>query len=285
MNDADRFRLLGTYRTPRFRYGQKVRCEVRGEVTVVGLTDGPIPWPIGKRGRARSLVVYKGLARAVRRESKVAVCYCWAITPQTVSKWRKTLGVGPLTPATRRRLRDNYFHDGHDAVMQERSRERMRDPEVLARWGAARRGKPLPRHVTEAAAAARRGTHHSAEARRRMSEALRQRWRRPPFCEQLWKEEEDELIRTLPPVEAAQHTGSEPEGGLHAAARPAPAGRPGGRAGPAAGEGTEVNPRPRRPEPTDDFSPGRIEAGPGGCGPYAATDGTHWPGSGAAGCP
>jgi hypothetical protein len=198
MNDADPFHLLGTYRTPRFRYGQTVLCEVRGEVTVVGLTDGPIPWPIGKRGRAKTLVVYKGLARAVRRESNVAVCYWWGITPQTVTKWRKMLRVDSLTPGTRQRLRDIYYHEEHDAVMRERGRERLLDPEVLARRGAARKGKPLPRHVTEAAAAARRGTHHSAKSRRLMGEALRRRWRRAPFCEQLWKKEQDELIRTLP---------------------------------------------------------------------------------------
>jgi hypothetical protein len=31
MEDAERFRLLGKYQTPRFRYGRKVQCEVRGE--------------------------------------------------------------------------------------------------------------------------------------------------------------------------------------------------------------------------------------------------------------
>jgi hypothetical protein len=70
MTDDDRFRLLfGPYRTPRFAYGSGVFCEVRGRVTVYGLSDGPIPWPVGKRGRAKALVVYKGLAKALRRES------------------------------------------------------------------------------------------------------------------------------------------------------------------------------------------------------------------------
>jgi hypothetical protein len=73
MKDSDRFRLLGTYRTPRFRYGRTVGCAVRGEVEVVGLHEAPIPWPVGKRGRAKALVVFRGLARAVRRESEVAV--------------------------------------------------------------------------------------------------------------------------------------------------------------------------------------------------------------------
>jgi hypothetical protein len=31
MEDTERFRLLGRYRTPRFRIGQRVFCEVRGE--------------------------------------------------------------------------------------------------------------------------------------------------------------------------------------------------------------------------------------------------------------
>jgi hypothetical protein len=36
---------------------------------VVGLHEAPIPWPVGKKGRAKSLIVYKDLAKAVRRES------------------------------------------------------------------------------------------------------------------------------------------------------------------------------------------------------------------------
>jgi hypothetical protein len=39
------------------------------------MTDAPIPWPIGKRGRGRSLVVFKGLAKAIRRESNQAICH------------------------------------------------------------------------------------------------------------------------------------------------------------------------------------------------------------------
>jgi hypothetical protein len=71
VNDADRYRLPGRYQTPRFRYGRTVWCAVRGEVEVVGLHEAPILWPVGKRTRAKSLIVFKGLARAVRRESEV----------------------------------------------------------------------------------------------------------------------------------------------------------------------------------------------------------------------
>jgi hypothetical protein len=30
MKEAERFRLLGNYQMPRFRYGRKVLCEARG---------------------------------------------------------------------------------------------------------------------------------------------------------------------------------------------------------------------------------------------------------------
>src|SRR4029434_3535585 len=42
-----------------------------GRGTIVGLSAGRIPWPIGKRERAKSLVLYRDLAGAVRRESVV----------------------------------------------------------------------------------------------------------------------------------------------------------------------------------------------------------------------
>jgi hypothetical protein len=48
MDDAERFRLLGKYKTPHFRIGRKVFCAVRGEVTICGIKDAPILWPIGK---------------------------------------------------------------------------------------------------------------------------------------------------------------------------------------------------------------------------------------------
>jgi hypothetical protein len=69
-----------------------------------GQSTAPIPWPIGKRpgGRARALVVFAGLANAVRRELAAAVCHFWGVTGQTVSKWRKAIGVGQYTEGTTR---------------------------------------------------------------------------------------------------------------------------------------------------------------------------------------
>jgi hypothetical protein len=67
--------LLGTYTTPAFQYGDVVPCELYGEVTLAGLREAPIPWPVGKKQgqRVRALVLYAGLADAVRRESAAAI--------------------------------------------------------------------------------------------------------------------------------------------------------------------------------------------------------------------
>jgi hypothetical protein len=40
--------LLCVYRTMRFRYGKVVYCEMRGQMELVGLSNGCIPWPIGQ---------------------------------------------------------------------------------------------------------------------------------------------------------------------------------------------------------------------------------------------
>jgi hypothetical protein len=100
MTDADRCKLhFGPYRTPRFRYGGTLRCELRGELVVTGLTDALVPWPLGRRPgrneRARSLILTGDLVMAVRRESATAVAHHFGVTAQTVSLWRSALGVGP----------------------------------------------------------------------------------------------------------------------------------------------------------------------------------------------
>lgn len=73
ISDDERFKLrYGPYKTPGFKYGKKVQDGWRGEVTIVGLSDGRIPWPMGRTGNNNTLVVYKGLEKAIRRESLVA---------------------------------------------------------------------------------------------------------------------------------------------------------------------------------------------------------------------
>jgi hypothetical protein len=206
MEDAERFRLLGKYRTPRFRIGQRVICQVRGRVVITGVTDAPIPWPIGKRGRGRhTLIVYKGLAKAVRRESELAICYWWGVCPTTVWKWRKALGVGFSNEGTHRLLHD-YALEPPIVEAFAKAHSMARDPERCRKIAEARRGKPRPAHVVEAVRQAHLGKPASEETRQRMSKTHRRRGTLVPGTVP-WSPEEDELVRTLPAEEVAQRTG------------------------------------------------------------------------------
>ena len=207
MEDTERFRLLGTYRTPRFRIGQRVRCLVRGEVIITSITEAPIPWPIAKGGRGRhSLVVYKGLARAVRRESEQAICHWWGVRTTTVWKWRKALGVGIATPGTSRLHRSYATSDPAIIEGRRKAHAKARDPERCRKIAEAKRGKPRPPHVREAMLKASLGRRHSEESRRKMSDAHRRRGTLVPGTI-TWTREEDELVRTLPAEEVAKRTG------------------------------------------------------------------------------
>ena len=84
---------FGAYKTPRFRLGQRVEDLRRGTVRIVGLSDGRIQWPIGYGPGGRSLVLYRGLARAVRRESAASVQHWFGVGPAAVNKWRRALDV------------------------------------------------------------------------------------------------------------------------------------------------------------------------------------------------
>ncbi len=204
MDDAELFRLIGTYRTPRFRIGQRVCCQVRGEMVITHMTDAPIPWPVGKGGRGRhSLVVYKGLARAVRRESEQAICRWWGVRTTTVWKWRKALGVGIATEGTSR-LHREYTKEPWSAEALAKAQGKARDLERRRKIAEARRGKPRPAHVM-AMHEAWRGSHHSQESRRKMSEAHRKRGTLVPGIK-VWTAEEDEWVMTLPAEEVAKRT-------------------------------------------------------------------------------
>jgi hypothetical protein len=206
MLDADRYRLLGKCRTPQVRVGAFVRCLVRGEVEVVGFIEGPIPWPKCKSERRHALIVYSGLARAIRRESAQAVGHWWGVGTDRVWKWRKALGVGATTQGTSK-LRSAYCGEPWFVAAREKSVAKAGDPARREKIAAARRGKPRPWRVMEPAHEARRGTHHTAETRWKMSEAHKRRGTRPPKAARPWTPEEDELVRALPAACAAQQTG------------------------------------------------------------------------------
>ncbi|QDU18479.1 hypothetical protein [Urbifossiella limnaea] len=199
-------RLLGTYSTPAFKYGDAVMCEVRGEVLITGLTCARIPWPVGKRpaSQGRALVVYAGLAAAVRRESSAAVCFYWGVTAQTVSKWRKALGVGQMTQGTALLKSEALRESEAMAAARERGWAKARDPERVRKIREAKLGKPRPDHVIDAMRQARLGATASDETRRKLSEAKKGKPRAP---RKEWAEWELALLGELPDAEVAKRTG------------------------------------------------------------------------------
>jgi NUMOD3 motif len=206
----DRVRLrYGPYKTPRFQYDQMVRCEVWGEVILCGLSGGRVAWPIGKpgwRSRSRMMVVYRGLAKAVRRETELAVAYHWGVCLSTVTAWKKALGVPAVTRGTREAKREHFAEPWADET-RAKAHAKLRDAARREKIAASKRGKPRPPHVIEAMREGRTGKPHSEEARRKMSEAQRRRGTRPPKAGKPWTEDEDEAVRTLPGAEAAEATG------------------------------------------------------------------------------
>jgi hypothetical protein len=207
MLDSQRFKLrFGPYRTPRFKYGAKVMDEIRGQVVIVGVHDGPIPWPIGKRGRSRALILYGELAKAVRQEANIAIQHWWNVRHSTVQKWRRALGVKHENAGTTELRREHFDQPwGHRA--RRLAWAKARDPARRAKIAASRRGKPRPPHVIAAMSQANLARKLPAEQRRKMSEAAKRRGARPPNAGRPWTPEEDALCRSLRPTEVVRRTG------------------------------------------------------------------------------
>ena len=179
MRSATRYKLHGTYRTPRFRFGARVQDATRGDVRIVRLSDAPIPWPIGKaishtHGNL-ALVVYRGLARALKRESIQAIAHHWGVSPQTVVKWRRRLGLTGKMPAGTTVLRSKYFHEPWADEMRRKAWAKARDPVRREKIAAAKRGKPRSMETIAKMRAAATGKRASASTRRKMSAAHKAR--------------------------------------------------------------------------------------------------------------
>jgi hypothetical protein len=200
MNDSERFRLLyGPYVPPKCRLGDKLACEHRGrEVKMRALTDAPIQWPSAVASGSMSPILCGDLIRAVRLESEIAVAHHWGVSPQTVYKWRRALGVPEMNEGSSR-LYSAYVPEKFTPEVRAMGKEAMKSPEVGAKIRAALAGRPLHPNMI----AGRQQAIHQPKSdgwKRKMSERMREHWfnseqhGRPP-CHR-WTKEEVDLLGT-----------------------------------------------------------------------------------------
>ena len=110
MRAATRYKLhFGPYHSPRMRLGAIVKDELRGKVHVVGFSDARIAWPIVLKNRSRSYGVFGSLAKAVRRESAIAVMHWFGVSRSWVRMCRRALKVPAHNEGTQK-LRIKYAH-------------------------------------------------------------------------------------------------------------------------------------------------------------------------------
>jgi hypothetical protein len=118
------------------------------------------------------------LVEAVHRESAEAIRHFWGVGSDTVWRWRKALGVGQYTEGTTK-LKSEKGHGAGPLAGLAKAHAILSDPE---REGArhdsiavSKRGKARPPEVGQAIGRGHKGLTHTAEARRKMSEAHRRR--------------------------------------------------------------------------------------------------------------
>ena len=189
---AARFKFrFGPYRMPKVKLGQRVECEYAGTIRVVAISDAPVQWPLGVVWGHRIPVLCGDLVRAVKQEAACDVAAAWGVGAGLVCKRRKALRVR-RTIGSHQRMSESI---------------RATDPARARKIAKAKLGKPRPRHVIEAMRRTHVGRPLPAATRAKMSAAHRRRGTKPPKAGQAWTAKEDQLVRTLRPMQVAELTG------------------------------------------------------------------------------
>jgi len=208
MQPADKF-VFGKYKTPKVSLGEMIPCMLRDcDVKVVGLSDSRIQWPLGQRpGKgAKTLIIYGDLEKAIRRESLRAVCYWFGVTPQTVTVWRRALGVPRCNEGTLKILSDN-FKTPWAREIQKKAHSRLSDPDRCEKIRLSRLGKKRPQEVIEKIRLGHMGLKLSMEHRRKLSIAQRKRRVIPPAAGKPWTKAELEILYSKSPEDVVRETG------------------------------------------------------------------------------
>jgi hypothetical protein len=168
--------LQGSYVPPKLHRGDRSVWLYRDcDVVVTGWTDARISWPrcrayYHRRG-GPGLLVTEDLARAIRTEAALALCYWFGVGDTLVWKWRQAFGVEKLNKGS--------------AWLRQALNQELREN---------LRGIPLPADQVER----RRRT----TLERNLGQYLQLGFQGP-----WWTTEEDDLVKRLSPAEAARQTG------------------------------------------------------------------------------
>jgi hypothetical protein len=224
MTDPDKVKLLfGPYKSPALKLGHRVHCLYRDRFVIVhGWTDARLSWPTCRNAEGRGqpgILVEEVLAFAVRCESALALMHWWGVSSTVVWKWRKALGVERMTPGSARLQRMNADAGAEVLRGVELPPEaRERRSRTALEMDLARHTRPCPspggaEPWTEAEAKALGSASDgylaalSGRSRAAVRSARRRRGMRSPDQRRPWTKEEDAVVRTLPPAEAALQTG------------------------------------------------------------------------------
>lgn len=107
-----------SYRAPSCRIGSVLTCERWGEVEVVAMGGGAVPWPMCRPRRLGKLspVLCGDLVTAVREESVEELVRLFGFRFSTATRLRQAMGIGRFTPGTLRaisRRAGTYTTRGH----------------------------------------------------------------------------------------------------------------------------------------------------------------------------
>jgi hypothetical protein len=207
MLTSERVKLLyGPYHPPRFRLGGFLRCTVRGKVTVRRISAGRIAWPQTLLYNRPAFIICGDLVRALRRESPLAICHWWGVSPGTVSRWRRAIGVPEFNDGTRK-LRSRCSVQAPLRLQQwETARQKTNLPEVNARRAASNCGRQPSALVLEDLARGRKKVQSPAAKKKRRATPERLRLQ-GPLWDQQWTADQIDLLGTLPDEEVAARIG------------------------------------------------------------------------------
>jgi hypothetical protein len=120
----ERVRFVGgPYAAPLVPIGGWLNCESRGMVQVGGYSNALIPWPVAVK-HPKQMILCGDLVKALKTESRLAVAFHFAISPQMVSEYRRQLGIERFTAGSIRLFWRNVKLAGSDEARAKMSQQR-----------------------------------------------------------------------------------------------------------------------------------------------------------------